>query len=172
MTTRATLPTDISPPHTPILCNVRVAWRMGPRGVHSCSTCYLICLGRTKTVTIRLLSLTLTSGMPFRKCAVRLPLTHSWVSLRRPTTVDGSNLVTRSPPLTSSSLSWVTSGPVRAMHSTECTNRFTDHCGRTHHVTGTTGGQQGDGMEMGRYSLSQHPIWGRVLARHRRARGG
>jgi hypothetical protein len=58
-----------------------------------------------------------------------------------------------------------------AMHSTECTNRFTDHCGRTHHVTGTTGGQQGDGMEMGRYSLSQHPIWGRVLARHRRARG-
>jgi hypothetical protein len=57
------------------------------------------------------------------------------------------------------------------MLSTECTNRFTDHCGRTHHVTGTTGGQQGDGMEMGRYSLSQHPIWGRVLARHRRARG-
>jgi len=58
-----------------------------------------------------------------------------------------------------------------AMHSTECTNRFTDHCERTHHVTGTTGGQQGDGMEMGRYSLSQHPMWGRVLARHRRARG-
>ena len=26
-------------------------------------------------------------------------------------------------------------------------------------------------MEMGRYSLSQHPIWGRVLARHRRTRG-
>jgi hypothetical protein len=26
-------------------------------------------------------------------------------------------------------------------------------------------------MEMGRYSLSQHPIWGRVLARHKRARG-
>ena len=58
-----------------------------------------------------------------------------------------------------------------AMHSTECTNRFTDHCGRTHHVTATDGGQQGDGMEMGRYSLSQHPIWGRVLARHERARG-
>ena len=58
-----------------------------------------------------------------------------------------------------------------ATHSTECTNRFTDHRGRTHHVTGTTGGQQGDGMEMGRYSLSQHPIWGRVLARHRCARG-
>jgi hypothetical protein len=41
-----------------------------------------------------------------------------------------------------------------AMHRTECTNRFTDHCGRTHHVTGTTGGQQGDGMEMGRYRCS------------------
>ena len=26
-------------------------------------------------------------------------------------------------------------------------------------------------MEMGRYSLSQHPIWDRVLARHERARG-
>jgi hypothetical protein len=56
------------------------------------------------------------------------------------------------------------------MHNTECINRFTDHRGLTHHVTGTTGGQQGDGMEMGRYRLSQHPIWGRVLARHRRAR--
>ena len=28
-----------------------------------------------------------------------------------------------------------------------------------------------DGMETGRYSLSHHPIWGRVLARHERARG-
>ena len=42
-------PTDISPSHIPILCNVRVALRMGPRGVRSCSTCYMICLGRTKT---------------------------------------------------------------------------------------------------------------------------
>ena len=37
---------------------------------------------------------------------------------------------------------------------------FTDHCGLTHHVIGNTGGQQGDGMAMGRYSLSQHPICG------------
>ena len=93
MTTRATLPTDISPPHIPISCNVRVALRMGPRGVRSCSTCYMICLGRTKTLTIRLFSSTLTSGMPFRKCAVRLPSTHSWVSR----------------------LSWVTSGPCTAL---------------------------------------------------------
>ena len=57
------------------------------------------------------------------------------------------------------------------MHSTKCTNRFTDHHGHTHHVIGTTGGQQGDGLEMMRFSLSQHSIWGRVLARHRRDRG-
>jgi hypothetical protein len=82
------------------------------RGHEVCagSTCYIICLGRTKTLTIRLFLSTLTSGMPFRKCAVRLPLTHPLVSLRRPTTVGGCNLVTRSPPLTRSSLSWVTSG--------------------------------------------------------------
>ena len=36
-----------------------------------------------------------------------------------------------------------------AMHSTECINRFIDHCELTHHVIGTTGGQQGDGMELG-----------------------
>jgi hypothetical protein len=39
------------------------------------------------------------------------------------------------------------------------------------HVKGTTGGQQGDGLEMMRYSLSQHPIIGRVFAHHRNARG-
>ena len=32
-------------------------------------------------------------------------------------------------------------------------------------------GEQGDGMEMMCYSLSQHPIMGRVFARHRKARG-
>jgi len=46
-----------------------------------------------------------------------------------------------------------------------------DHRGHTHHVQGTTGGQQGDGMEMTIYSLSQHPIIGRVFDRHRSARG-
>jgi hypothetical protein len=44
------------------------------------------------------------------------------------------------------------------MHSTECTNRYTDHRGQTHPVKGTTGGQQGDGAEMMRFRLSQHPI--------------
>jgi hypothetical protein len=44
-------------------------------------------------------------------------------------------------------------------------------CGHTHHVPGTTGRQQGDGMEMTVYSLSQHPIISRTLARYPRARG-
>jgi hypothetical protein len=62
-------------------------------------------------------------------------------------------------------------GYFKAMHSTACTNRYPDHRGHTHHVKGTTGGQQGGGLEMRRFSLSQHPIWSRVLAPHRRARG-
>jgi hypothetical protein len=57
------------------------------------------------------------------------------------------------------------------MHSTASNNRYPDHRGRTHHVKGTTGGQQGNGLEMMHYSLSQHPIMGRVFARHRSALG-
>ncbi len=66
---------------------------------------------------------------------------------------------------------WPFLGYFNAMRSTACTNRFFDHCGHTHHVQGTTGGQQGDGMEMAVYSLSQHPIIGRTLERYPRARG-
>jgi hypothetical protein len=61
-------------------------------------------------------------------------------------------------------------GYFNAMHSTASNTRYRDHLGHTHHVKGTTGGQQGDGLEMMRYSLSQHPIMGRVFARHRNAR--
>jgi hypothetical protein len=61
-------------------------------------------------------------------------------------------------------------GYFNAKHSTGSNNRYPDHRGRTHHVKGTTGGQQGDGLEMMRYSLSQHPIMCRVFARHRSAR--
>ena len=35
-----------------------------------------------------------------------------------------------------------------AMHSTASNNRYCNHRGHTHHVKGTTGGQQGDGLEM------------------------
>jgi hypothetical protein len=61
-------------------------------------------------------------------------------------------------------------GYFNAMHSTASNNRYYDHRGHPHHVKGTTGGQQGDGLEMVRYSLSQHNIVGRVLDRHRDAR--
>jgi hypothetical protein len=57
------------------------------------------------------------------------------------------------------------------MHSTNSNNRYPDHRGHTHHVKGKAGGQQGDGLEMMRYSLSQCPIMVRVFARHRHARG-
>jgi hypothetical protein len=67
---------------------------------------------------------------------------------------------------------WPILGYFKAMRSTACTNRYFDHCGHPHHVQGTTGGQQGDdGVEMTVYSLSQHPIIGRTLARCPRARG-
>ena len=66
---------------------------------------------------------------------------------------------------------WPFLGYFKAMRSTACTNRYCDHRGHMHHVKGTTGGQQGDGMEMTVYSLSQHPIIGRVLDRNRTARG-
>ena len=39
-------------------------------------------------------------------------------------------------------------GYFRAMRSTASNNRYVDHCGHTHLVEGTTGGQQGEGMEM------------------------
>jgi hypothetical protein len=57
------------------------------------------------------------------------------------------------------------------MRSNACNNRYFDHRGHTHHVKGTAGGQRGDGMEMTIYSLSQHPIIGRVFDRHARGVG-
>jgi hypothetical protein len=55
------------------------------------------------------------------------------------------------------------------MRTTACINRFTDHHGHTHHVLGTTGGQ-GAPDEMQNFSMTVHPIWGRVLQRHSIAR--
>jgi hypothetical protein len=52
----------------------------------------------------------------------------------------------------------------RAMHDTASTLRF------VHHVEGSSGGQQGDPMEMIRFCATMHPIWGRVMARHKQAR--
>jgi hypothetical protein len=39
-----------------------------------------------------------------------------------------------------------------------------------HHIEGITGGQQGDPLEMLRFCLTIHPIWGRVMARSPQAR--
>jgi hypothetical protein len=48
--------------------------------------------------------------------------------------------------------------------------RYTDHKGHVHHIRGTTGGQQGDPLEMLSFCLTIHPIWGRVMSRHPNAR--
>ena len=58
----------------------------------------------------------------------------------------------------------------KAMHQCPSTLRFTDHKGTVHHIEGTTGGQQGDPLEMLRFCLTIHPIWGRVMARSPQAR--
>ena len=58
----------------------------------------------------------------------------------------------------------------QAMHQCPSTLRFTDHKGTVHHIEGTTGGQQGDPLEMLRFCLTIHPIWGRVMARSPQAR--
>jgi hypothetical protein len=66
---------------------------------------------------------------------------------------------------------WPFLGYFTAMRSTVCTNRYFDHRGHRHHVKDTTGGQQGNGMEMTVYSLSQQPIIGRAFERYPSARG-
>ena len=58
----------------------------------------------------------------------------------------------------------------KAMHQCPSTLRYTDHKGTVHHIEGTTGGQQGDPLEMLRFCLTIHPIWGRVMTRNPQAR--
>ena len=50
-------------------------------------------------------------------------------------------------------------------------NRYTDHHGTTHYIEGTRGGIQGDPLEMLRFCCTVHPIWARILARHRAITG-
>jgi hypothetical protein len=45
-------------------------------------------------------------------------------------------------------------------------NRFTDHEESKHYIAGSRGGLEGDPLEMTRFCLTVHPIWGRVLGRH------
>ena len=58
----------------------------------------------------------------------------------------------------------------RAMQDTASTLRYVDHKGQVHHVSGTSGGQQGDPLEMIRFCATIHPVWGRVMARYEHAR--
>ena len=48
----------------------------------------------------------------------------------------------------------------KAMHNSDGILRYTDHKGQVHHIHGTTGGQQGDPLEMLRGCLIIHPTWG------------
>ena len=65
---------------------------------------------------------------------------------------------------------WRFFGYFRAMHDTASTLRYVDHKGQVHHVEGSSGGQQGDPMEMIRFCATIHPTWGRIMQRHRQAR--
>ena len=56
------------------------------------------------------------------------------------------------------------------MHDTEGTLRYVGPDGEVHHVNGTSGGQQGDPLEMMRFCATIHPIWARVMERYDRAR--
>ena len=56
------------------------------------------------------------------------------------------------------------------MQDTASTLRYVDHKGQVHHVSGTSGGQQGDPLEMIRFCATIHPVWGRVMARYEHAR--
>ena len=47
----------------------------------------------------------------------------------------------------------------RSMHSDRSHNRFFDHKDLSHTIYGTTGGQQGDPLEMLRFCATTHPIW-------------
>jgi len=61
-------------------------------------------------------------------------------------------------------------GYFSAMHDTEGTLRYVGPDGEVHHVNGTSGGQQGDPLEMMRFCATIHPIWARVMARYDRGR--
>ena len=58
----------------------------------------------------------------------------------------------------------------RAMHDTAATLRYVSADGQVHHIEGSTGGQQGDPLEMMRFCATIHPVWARVMARHPNAR--
>jgi hypothetical protein len=57
----------------------------------------------------------------------------------------------------------------RAMQDTASALLCVDHKGQVHRVSGSSGGQQGDPLEMIRFCTTIH-LWGRVMSRYQRAR--
>jgi len=53
-----------------------------------------------------------------------------------------------------------------SMQSNASTMRFSDNQGVTHHLPCSKGGQQGDGLETIRFTVTVHPSIGRVCTRH------
>ena len=62
-------------------------------------------------------------------------------------------------------------GYFTAMHDTAGTLRYVGPDGQVHHIQGTSGGQQGDPLEMMRFCATIHPVWARVMGRFAEARG-
>ena len=57
----------------------------------------------------------------------------------------------------------------RAMQDTASALLCVDHKGQVHRVSGSSGGQQGDPLEMIPFCDTIHPVWGRVMSRDQRA---
>ena len=144
----------------------QVAYRIVPRDARSCLTCSMICPRTTKTLMILSPSSTPTSA--FQEMCRQVSFDTLTGKAAQPYD-DGRVQPGDDIPTIKGLRPFL--GHFHAMHGTASNNRYRDPRGHTHHVKGTTGGQQGDGLEMMRYSLSQHPIMGRVFARHRNARG-
>ena len=58
----------------------------------------------------------------------------------------------------------------RNMYAPAATLRFYDSTGQVHHISGTTGSQQGDSAAMLNFSHVTHPLWGGIMGQYPSAR--
>ena len=58
----------------------------------------------------------------------------------------------------------------RNMYDSAATLRFYDSTGQVHHISGTTGSQQGDSAAMLNFSHVTHPLWGGIMGHYPSAR--
>ena len=56
-----------------------------------------------------------------------------------------------------------------AMHDTASTLQYVDHKGQVRHVEGSSGGKQGDPIEMIRFCATIHPTCNLIMALHMQA---